>query len=407
MPYSTNRIITINADLYNFLNDVNYGMSKPQFHHLSTIVNGLVNLSGTKSLAKISKHILEAKHSSSIYKFLSRSQWDDSLIDANRINYLNFYFENAIKPGSIGFLALDDTVNPKEAAKKMDGLAYNYSHTENKNVWSHCVVTSNFVCGDISTQLQFQTYLNKEQCDKFNKPFKGKPDIAVEFISNFQKPSNCDKLYCLMDSWYTGQKPIEAALSKGYHVIGALKSNRKISPLGITMQLKEFAKYIDSSTLDVVTVRGKEYRYHLYEGPVSNFENALVLICYERDGDNFKAPMYLLSTDVELNAETVISYYQNRWNIETNYKYLKSNLGFDEYKVRSILSIERYFLLVFLTLNFLEIYRLQILSSEATLGDALRELSGNSFQALVYYIYSQAKEDVPIKKLLVKLKLAA
>lgn len=98
MPYSTNRIITINADLYNFLNDVNYGMSKPQFHHLSTIVNGLVNLSGTKSLAKISKHILEAKHSSSIYKFLSKSQWDDSLIDANRINYLNFYFDHVINP---------------------------------------------------------------------------------------------------------------------------------------------------------------------------------------------------------------------------------------------------------------------------------------------------------------------
>ncbi|MDT8715708.1 hypothetical protein IAI10_03415 [Clostridium sp. 19966] len=50
MTYSTNHIITINVDLYNFLND------------------------------------------------------------ANCINYLNFYFDHVIKPDSIGFLALDDTV---------------------------------------------------------------------------------------------------------------------------------------------------------------------------------------------------------------------------------------------------------------------------------------------------------
>ncbi|WP_180375467.1 hypothetical protein [Clostridium thermarum] len=59
----------------------------------------------------------------------------------------------------------------------------------------------------------------------------------------------------------------------------------------------------------------------------------MIVICYERDGDDFKDPMYLLSTDVELNAEAVISYYKNRWSIETNYKYPKSNLVFDEYKV--------------------------------------------------------------------------
>lgn len=53
MVYITNRIITVNVDLYKFLNDVNYGMTKPQFHHLSIIINGLINLSGTKSLAKI------------------------------------------------------------------------------------------------------------------------------------------------------------------------------------------------------------------------------------------------------------------------------------------------------------------------------------------------------------------
>ncbi|WP_138206456.1 transposase [Haloimpatiens lingqiaonensis] len=343
----TNHIVSIDDRIYNYLNDVNYGMNKPQFYHLTTIINGLTNLSGTKSLYKISENILIAKSSSSIYRFLSRSKWDDSLIDRNRINYLKLHFDKLVNAKSVGFLVIDYTVNPKVQAKKMQGLSYNHSHTEGKNLWSHCVVASNFVVGDISIPLNYKPYFSKENCLKYNKSFMGKSDIAVDFIASFEKPSNCDKIYCLVDSWYTSQKLVDSSLMEGFHLIGALKSNRKISPLGIAMQLKEFVKYINPSTLDVVTVKGKEYRVYKYEGKVSKVENALVLICYEADGESFKFPVYLMSTDIELDVQTIIEYYQNRWCIETNYKYLKSNLGFDKYKVKSILSIERYFLLVF------------------------------------------------------------
>ncbi|AWZ49927.1 hypothetical protein C3495_13820 (plasmid) [Clostridiaceae bacterium 14S0207] len=138
-------ILSINKEPCNYFNDISYGMSKSQFHNLTIIANGLINLSGSKSLLKISKTVLTAKNSSSIYRFLSHSKWDDSLIDKNRISYLNLHFDKIIKPKSVGFLAIDDTVNPKIQAKKMQGLSYNFSHVASKSLWSHCVVTSNFV----------------------------------------------------------------------------------------------------------------------------------------------------------------------------------------------------------------------------------------------------------------------
>lgn len=131
----TNNIASI------YLNDVNYGMDRAHFHHLTIIINRLITLPGTKSLSKISKHILTAKSSSCIYRFLSHSKRDDSLIDRNRINYLKLHFNNLIKPKSVGFLVIDDTVNPKLQAKKMQGLSYNHSHEQVKSIWSHCVVT--------------------------------------------------------------------------------------------------------------------------------------------------------------------------------------------------------------------------------------------------------------------------
>lgn len=173
------------------------------------------------------------------------------------------------------------------------------------------------------------------------------------------------------------------------------------------MQLKEFVKYINPSTLDVVTVKGKEYRVYKYEGKISKVENSLVLICYEADGESFKSPVYLMSTDIDLDVQTIIEYYQNRWCIETNYKYLKSHLGFDKYKVQSILSIERYFLLVFLAINFLELYRLYHLNEVQTLDDTIEVMQSLSTKELVYLVYKKAKDNIPIKIILGELKLAS
>ena len=73
---------------------------------------------------------------SCIYKFLSKSKWDEQLIDRNRLNYLNLCFVDLIKP--------------------------NY---------------------------------NNDNCLELNKPFKSKIEIAKDFIENFKKPSNCEKIY--------------------------------------------------------------------------------------------------------------------------------------------------------------------------------------------------------------------
>lgn len=154
------------------------------------------------------------------------------------------------------------------------------------------------------------------------------------------------------------------------------------------MQLKEFAQYIIPNALEVVTIKDKEYRVYKYEGTVSKIENALVLICYEADGENFKDPVYLMSTDIDLNPETIIKYYQVRWIIETNYKYLKTHLGFDEYKVQSILSIERYFLLTLLAINFLELYMLYHLTQLRTIGDAINVSKCLAAKEFVWFVYN-------------------
>src|SRR3712207_7660072 len=83
-------------------------------------------------------------------------------------------------------------------------------HTRYWRDWSSDVCSSDLATDNISIPLNYKPYLSKENCVKHQKTFKGKSDIAIDFIQSFNKPSNCDKIYCLVDSWYTSQRLIRS-----------------------------------------------------------------------------------------------------------------------------------------------------------------------------------------------------
>ncbi|OOM77119.1 hypothetical protein CLOBL_31220 [Clostridium sp. BL-8] len=96
----------------------------------------------------------------------------------------------------------------------------------------------------------------------------------------------------------------------------------------------------------------------IYEGKLNDIENAVVLISWSKQ-DLSNKPCFILSTDISLGNQTIISYYEERWNIEVSYRYHKSALGLDEFQVESSKSISRYWSMVFLTYTFFEIFRVK------------------------------------------------
>ncbi|EPY2286809.1 hypothetical protein ACXAT6_004096, partial [Clostridium sporogenes] len=84
-----------------------------------------------------------------------------------------------------------------------------------------------------------------------------------------------------------------------------------------------------------------------------------------------------------------------------SYKYLKSNLAFDKYRMRSILSIERYFLIVFLIYNFLELFRVS-----SKYEDFKKYLNSLTAKSLVCFIYEKLKQNTTLEDILSELKIA-
>lgn len=72
--------------------------------------------------------------------------------------------------------------------------------------------------------------------------------------------------YLLIDAWYTSGKVMLHALSRGYHAIGRIKSNRVIYPGGIKTNLKKFSIFVGKEETCPVTVGDQTYYVYRYEG---------------------------------------------------------------------------------------------------------------------------------------------
>jgi len=64
-----NTIINYNEEIINFLEDVNYGINKPQFNYLATIIEGIINIGDNVSISKIGENIVKAKIKAVYYDY--------------------------------------------------------------------------------------------------------------------------------------------------------------------------------------------------------------------------------------------------------------------------------------------------------------------------------------------------
>ncbi len=141
----------------------------------------------------------------------------------------------------------------------------------------------------------------------------------IDIVQNIAKelPIPPVMSYFLCDCWYVSEKIINTFATKGFHTIGALKTNRMLYPFGIKQKL-------------------------------NGIENAVVLLSYPQKAfGKPKALRTFLSTDVSLSTDEILSYYVCLWPIEVFFRQCKDKLALDHYQIRSAQGIRRYWLIFF------------------------------------------------------------
>jgi hypothetical protein len=226
-------------------------------------------------------------------------------------------------------------------------------------------------------------------CDALGIPFASKPELAAAILRGFE-PLPGTQTYVLTDSWYPSRYLLDLCDEQGFHLISAVKSDRKFKTAGHNLQVKQWAQALPKRAFDLVTVNTTCYKVWSTTGRLSS-GHPVRLVVNRVIGQ--KKWRYLISTDRSLNPQTTISYYLGRWEVENFYRVAKQSLGWGDYQMRDLFAIERHVQLMMVAHAFLEIERQHALAVASepdvhvTIGDIQRQHQTLSRRAEIAQVF--------------------
>lgn len=147
--------------------------------------------------------------------------------------------------------------------------------------------------------------------------------MTVEVIDSIQESEI--PIYVLMDSWYTNAVVWNKCKEKKCHLIGAMKTNRILYPNGLRTSASDYASILTQDQFHLVTVKGREYYVHRYQGHLNKIDQAVVLLTYPKEAFGVcTALKVFLCSDLSLSDVEVLEHYSHRWKIEIMFKQQKS-----------------------------------------------------------------------------------
>jgi transposase len=220
--------------------------------------------------------------------------------------------------------------------------------------------------------------------------FKSKNTLAKEMLKEIIPYIPDDyKVYVLFDRWYTSANLIKYIRRQGWHVIGAIKSNRKVNGIQIKKwpELLRNKRYIKAKYIatDGTT---KQFFVRRIEGKLSSIDEDICVLISKRHNRE-KNSKYFICTDRNLSTNKILNLYSKRWPIEVEYWYLKEYLGLGDFRVQSYNAISKWYTIVYLVLTFLQwrLYETDIQdSSIKSVADVIHKHRREHIVELIRYI---------------------
>jgi len=155
------------------------------------------------------------------------------------------------------------------------------------------------------------------------------------------------KTLCLMDSWFMKRPFLEYMLEQGLHAIGQVRKDTALYgiPGVVTGKRGRPRKYGDKFTPEVVEalpvhreqllLYGKkqwvQYRTTICKARfLQGHVVRAVWVQFEDENGNLCRPRLILSTQHNLSAKEILSYYAARWSIEPLFNQMKNRWGWRE-----------------------------------------------------------------------------
>src|SRR5215217_7403128 len=260
-------IVTAHADIFRDLFE-----NRCQFQHFQHYLTGLIVLDN-KSLANITRCVLERADKTNLSRFFSESPWFQDRINDRRVAYLLQQTKAVRSPKADALLILDDTLC-EHVGSLFDSVDRHYNHGDDTYPLAHNPATSHYVSGPVRFPVDLRLYRRYEACtqwetfvqkhvpdrpipttkkerarfhkevdplllehpdfQKLHHQFRTKIDLGIELLEaaiQHQIPFGV----LLFDSWYLAEELVSMARYRKKDWISLLKQNRNLETNSFTL----------------------------------------------------------------------------------------------------------------------------------------------------------------------------
>lgn len=334
--------------------------SAPQRQHIIEVIDALVVCPEKKTLAALQRQYVETTDVSNWADCFRISPWTATDL---RQGLGRLLIEWAVvttgardKPPLI-LISLDDSLSEKDkATRHLEGVDWHHDHLEStkkkprfKNGLAYVVCSVRI--GQIEFTFDLRIYLRQRTVRRLNRrrppgqrlPFLSKMRLARQMLVSLQEllPKG-GPVYVSFDSWYASAKLIKVVRRQGWHVICALKHNRKLDGIRLDTHARTLRhqRYLP---VTLTAADGNQTTYwvrslqgHLEDVPFD------VCVWVSKRHPREKSPAYFLSTDLELNAPQGFQQYQQRWSCEVANWYLHTRLGIADFRLQPFEAVDKW-----------------------------------------------------------------
>jgi hypothetical protein len=221
-----------------------------------------------------------------------------------------------------GVMIVDDSIEEKVYTDENEIICWHYDHAKGRNVKGINFLTSLYYAQGVALPVAFEIVSKTEKyMDKKTGKEKRRSKITKNEYYRRMLQATCRNnipfRYVLNDIWFAAAGNMcyfKLDLKKDF--IMALKSNRKVA---LSADDKSKGKYqridqleVPEGSTQIIYLEGVPFPLHLVRQVFTN-----------EDGST--GVRYLVTNDLTLNADQIITIYQKRWKVEEYHRSLKQN----------------------------------------------------------------------------------
>lgn len=386
-------IVHQSIQLVKFLGALKLNLKAAPLQHLTNVADALVVASERrkKTLSALNRQQVDAPTDEfALADSFRQSPWQAADVRHQTLLFLvkaALDLARKLKLDKLIWVSFDDSLCEKDSATEhLEAVDWHHDHNAHgKRQATYKKGSVYILCrlhiGFIEFTVNWRLYLREKTVRQINKgrarservKYFSKTDLALAMLAELQPLLPDDfEVYVLFDSWYSSHDIIDYVHNQGWEAIGGLKSNRTLNTKQVKQHFKQQRPKTKPQRVRVKSADGKVKTYWVYKlvGRLSKLPfDVCVLISLRHPGD--KSPAYFFCTDLALTPRQILEGYGHRWPCEVDNYYLKVQLGLADYQLQKLEGILRWHAVVFLTLNYLQWRRVQVLAqpeSEAHLN---------------------------------------